>query len=256
MNLLYELSLPIIFAHRGASTYAPENTLSAFNLAAEQGADAIELDAKLTTDGEVVVIHDQTLERTTNGKGLVTACSLTELRALDAGSWRGAEFAGERIPLLSEVFEAVGQKMLINVELTNYLTPEDALPEKVVELVRRHGLEERVMYSSFRSKNLRRVTAIMPDAPVGLLALELFRGLMARSSWGQLSSPNIIHPYFTDASARYIAAQHRAGRRVHVWTVNDEAVMRRLFNARVDGIFTDDPLLAMHVRSEVLNAAG
>jgi glycerophosphoryl diester phosphodiesterase len=107
----------LVIAHRGASAYAPENTLAAFQLAAEQGADAIELDVDLTRDGHVVVMHDATIERTTNGHGRVHDLALDEIRQADAGVWKGVAFKGERVPLLQEVFEAVGQQLLINVEI-------------------------------------------------------------------------------------------------------------------------------------------
>ncbi|HBY09528.1 MAG TPA: glycerophosphodiester phosphodiesterase, partial [Chloroflexi bacterium] len=122
------LPRPAIFAHRGASAYAPENTLAAFKLAVDQGADAIELDAKLCADGQIIVIHDQTVERTSNGAGKVADLPLSALQELDAGSWFGLEFKGEPIPTLDEVFEAVGQKIFINIELTNYASPRDLLP--------------------------------------------------------------------------------------------------------------------------------
>src|SRR3990170_7761080 len=127
---------PLIFAHRGASAYAPENTLAAFRLALDQGADGIELDAKLSADGEIVVIHDQTVDRTTPRKGRVDQLTLSELRKLDAGSWKGDVFSGEKIPALAEVFSAVGGKLKINVELTNYSSPQDGLANKVLALVR------------------------------------------------------------------------------------------------------------------------
>ena len=147
--MLLQIPKPAIFAHRGASAYAPENTLASFELAIHQEADAIELDAKLTADGQVVVIHDQTVNRTTDGNGRVGKMTLTQIRQLDAGSYFAAAFYDERIPTLEEVFETVGRKILINIELTNYASMKDSLPEKVADLVRRHQLEKRVMFSSF-----------------------------------------------------------------------------------------------------------
>jgi glycerophosphoryl diester phosphodiesterase len=128
-NLLFDLPRPVIFAHRGASGYAPENTLTAFNLAVQQGSDAIELDVKLTADGQIVVFHDQTLERTTSATGKIGEKTLSELKELDAGSHFDISYLNERIPTLEEVFEAVGQRTSINVELTNYASPYDRLPE-------------------------------------------------------------------------------------------------------------------------------
>ena len=115
--MLEQFPRPIIFAHRGASIQAPENTLESFQLAFDLEADAIELDAKLSADGEVVVIHDATVDRTTNGHGRISALNLADLRTLDAGSFFSEKYRGARIPTLDEVFEAVGKRGLINVEL-------------------------------------------------------------------------------------------------------------------------------------------
>src|SRR5512135_1831254 len=118
MNLfLRPRSQPLVIAHRGSSASAPENTLAAFQLAVEQEADAIELDVDLTRDGHVVVMHDATIDRTTDGHGRVTELTLAEIRGVDAGAWKAAAFDGERVPLLEEVFEAMGQRVLINVEI-------------------------------------------------------------------------------------------------------------------------------------------
>src|SRR5512135_2857797 len=131
MNLfLQPRSQPLVIAHRGSSAYAPENTLAAFRLAAEQEADAIELDVDLTRDGHVIVMHDATVDRTTDGHGRVADLTLDEIRRIDAGAWKGAAFNGERVPLLEEVFEAVGQRMLINVEIKGMSLRGNGLEEK------------------------------------------------------------------------------------------------------------------------------
>jgi len=242
-----DLSTPILFAHRGASAHAPENTLASFRLALEQKAEAIELDAKLTSDGVVVVIHDSTVNRTTNGKGKVREIPLTVLRTLDAGSFFSPAFSGERIPTLEEVFEELGGKLYINVELTNYTSPGDGLVKKVVNLVKKHNLEYRVLFSSFNPLNLLQARQLLPQTPVGLLTQAGIEGFLGRSWFGRRIAPKMIHPYLSDTTADFIRRQHTLRRRVHVWTVNDPAEMRRLFAAGVDGIFTDDPLLARQV---------
>src|SRR5512147_1736179 len=132
--MLTFLPQPIIFAHRGASAHAPENTLAAFELALSQGADAIELDVKLSSDGQVVVIHDPTVDRTTGAKGRVKDMTLADMRTLDAGSFFSQNFVNEKIPTLEEVFETMGKRLFINVELTNYTTPRDHLVETVCML--------------------------------------------------------------------------------------------------------------------------
>jgi glycerophosphoryl diester phosphodiesterase len=244
---MYPHQTPTIFAHRGSSVHAPENTLSAFKLAISHHADAIELDAKLCASGEVVVIHDQTVDRTTNGSGKVIELPLIALRELDAGSWFGADFQGEGIPTLDEVFENVGREIFINVEITNYATPFDDLPQKVVELVRMHGLQKNVLFSSFNPLALRRASMLMPEVPLGLLALPGIKGAWARSWPAKFIHHQALHPEMQDTSKNLIFKQHRLGRRVHVWTVNLPENMRTLFNWKIDGIFTDDPLLAKQI---------
>ena len=248
--MLTSLSQPVIFAHRGASAHAPENTLAAFELALAQNADAIELDAKLSADGQVVVIHDPTIDRTTGSHGHVKDLSLRELRALDAGSFFSEKFRGERIPTLEEVFEAVGKRTFINVELTNYSTPRDQLVETVCMLVNKCGLQDRVMFSSFFASNLLKARSYLPDVPQGLLALRGLMGAWARSFGFNFSNYQALHPYQSDVTSQQVQRVHRLHRRIHVWTVNTPEDMRRLFHWGVDGIFTDDPQRAVRVREE------
>ncbi|MEW6031212.1 MAG: glycerophosphodiester phosphodiesterase [Chloroflexota bacterium] len=238
---------PIVFGHRGACAHAPENTLASFELALAQGAGGLELDAKLSADGHVVVHHDATLERTTNGRGRVSQTPLSALRELDAGSFFSERFRGEKIPTLDEVFESIGKRAFINVELTNYSTPRDALVEKVVELVKRHGLQKRILFSSFFASNLKKAAALLPETPRGLLALGGWMGAWARSFGFAFGNYQALHPYLTDVSARQVSRVHQLKRRIHVWTVNAAEDMRRLFSWHVDGIFTDDPALAVKV---------
>jgi glycerophosphoryl diester phosphodiesterase len=243
--MLTDLPHPIIFAHRGASAYAPENTLASFELALTQGADGIELDAKLSADGEVIVIHDPTVDRTANGRGRVSQLSLTDLRSLDVGSFFSERYRGEKIPRLEEVFEAVGRKMYINVELTNYAAPRDPLVEKVCALVKKYGLEKRIIFSSFLASNLTRAKRFLPEVPRGLLAMNGWMGAWARSFGFSFGDYIALHPYLTDVTKEQVVRVHRLKRRVHVWTVNKAEDMVRLNNWGVDGIFTDDPQLAL-----------
>jgi glycerophosphoryl diester phosphodiesterase len=241
-------SHPLIFAHRGASAHAPENTLAAFDTALRHGAHAIELDAKLSADGHVVVIHDSTVNRTTDGQGRVSGLELSALRELDAGSFFSDEFRGERIPTLAEVFEmVVGTRILINIELTNYNTPKDNLVERVCTLVKRYALEKRVLLSSFLPSNLEEVRRTLPDVPQGLLALPGWLGWWSRSFGFNFRDYEALHLNMRDATIRRITRVHRLNRSVHVWTVNAAEDIHRLLTWGVDGLFTDDPRLALGV---------
>jgi glycerophosphoryl diester phosphodiesterase len=248
--MLDSLPQPVVFAHRGACAHAPENTLAAFELALTHQADAIELDVKLSADGQVVVMHDATVDRTTNGKGRVRDLSLLELRALDAGSYFSDPYRGEKVPTLEEVFEALGKRTFINVELTNYHTSRDALVETVCMLVKKHKMQKRVLFSSFFASNLSKARSYLPEVPRGLLALNGLLGVWARSFGFAFGRYNALHPNLKDMTQQEVMRVHRLRRRVHVWTVNDGQDMRRLFNWGVDGIFTDDPALAVRVRAD------
>jgi glycerophosphoryl diester phosphodiesterase len=248
--MLESLSRPVIFAHRGASAHAPENTVASFELAVAQGADAIELDVKLSADGHVIVHHDPTVDRTTNGKGKVKDLTLTELKKLDAGGFFSENFQGEKIPTLEEVFQAVGKRTFINVELTNYKTPRDHLVEAVCMLIKKHHMQKRVIFSSFFASNLSKARSYLPDVPRGLLALDGVLGAWARSFGFVFGKYQALHPYLTDMTQQEVSRVHRLNRRIHVWTVNKEEDMHRLFSWGVDGIFTDDPQLALRVRME------
>lgn len=247
--MLQNLQRPIIFAHRGASAYAPENTLAAFELALRQGADAIELDTKLTADGHVVVIHDQTIDRTTPKSGKVREIHLQDIRKLDAGSHFDIAFKGEKVPTLEEVLKAVGQLTLVNIEIANYASVTDELPYKVAQIVKRLHLGHRVLFSSFNPLALIRARKILPETPLGLLALPGKPGWAARSWPGYLLNYQSIHPEFRDVTPSLVKSAHRKGKLVFVFTVNQAEEMQRLFELNVDGIFTDDPVLAQQVRA-------
>lgn len=248
--MLTTLPQPIIFAHRGASAHAPENTLAAFELALTQGADGIELDVKLSADGHVIVIHDATVDRTTGAHGRVKDLSLAELRALNAGSFFSSNFSTEKVPMLEEVFETFGKRIFINVELTNYNTPRDHLVESVCMLVKKFNLQKHVMFSSFYASNLSKAHSYLPEVPCGLLAFGGLLGAWARSFGFAFGKYAALHPYLKDVTPQQVQRAHRLKRRVHVWTVNAEEDMRRLFGWGVDAIFTDDPQLAIRVRGE------
>jgi glycerophosphoryl diester phosphodiesterase len=248
--MLSSLPQPIVFAHRGASAHAPENTLAAFELALAQNADAIELDVKLSADGQAVVIHDPKVDRTTSSHGRVRNLRLQELRALDAGSFFSEKFQGEKIPTLEQVFETFGKRTFINVELTNYDSPRDQLVETVCMLVKKCGLQKRVIFSSFLASNLSKARAYLPEVPGGLLAFGGLLGAWTRSFGFNFGQYQALHPYLTDVTPQQVQRVHRLNRRIHVWTVNAAQDMRRLFHWGVDGIFTDDPQLAVQVRDE------
>ncbi len=247
-NLSYvDLNRPTIFAHRGSSLYAPENTLAAFKTAITQHADGIELDVKLTVDGQVVVMHDDTVDRTTNGTGRIKSLTLKDIKGLETNSNLPPFFKSEKIPTLDEVFETVGRRTFINLELTNYATPTDDLPDKVAVLVKKFNLDTNILFSSFNMVALIKARNLLPKTPLGLLT---FPGCAAMTIYSRIIKFGplfALHPFYKDITPNLIQMAHASKCRIHTWTVNEPDIMQKLFSAGVDGIFTDDPLLAKKV---------
>ncbi len=246
-------TVPLNIAHRGASRIAPENTLAAFEKALEIGADGIELDVRLCADGVPVVIHDATVDATTNGTGRVDAMKLAQLKRLDTGSSFDPAFAGERIPTLAEVLEALGHKLLLNIELKGRGLTNRGLERAVVDLIEQHALEEHVLLSSFSPLALRRVQQIAPRIPTGLIhtrpAWPCFAWLPSlRLASLIIPRPNAaLHPRHTLLDERYVGRARARNVRIHVWTVDQPTEMRRLITLGVDGIITNVPDVLRHV---------
>lgn len=216
--------------------------MAAFRLAAEMGADGIELDVHLSADGELVVIHDHTVDATTDGQGPVSALTLAELQQLDAGSRFDARYAGERIPTLRQVFEEVGQRLLINVEIK--VAPghhPPLLEQEVVRTIEESGMLDRVLISSFSPRSLRRVRRLSRHIPLGLLyGRPEPAGLPRLLRWLRISY-DALHPHYSLVDARTVARARERGQRVNVWTVNGAEEMRRMRELGVDGIITNYP---------------
>lgn len=240
---LHQLDRPLIIGHRGASAHAPENTLAAFMLAVAQGADGVELDVMRCATGEVVVIHDDTVDRTTDGTGWVRKMSLAKLRELDAGD-------GERIPTLDEVIAATAgatRPFLLNIEVKNYATPFDGLEQLVVEVVRRHGCEDRVLFSSFNPLAVRRLAQLAPDIPRGIL-YHHDMPIHLREVWmAPLVPHEFRHPDISFITPEFVAKLKARGKRVNTWTVNERADIARAAASDVHGIIGDSPLVIREV---------
>lgn len=232
---------PLILAHRGARRAAPENTMAAFLLAAEIGADGLELDAQLCKDGEAVVIHDFTVDRTTDGRGRVKDFALAELQALDAGGWYATQFAGQRVPTLAQVLHELGPRLTLNIELKTVALRSDGLEAEVVRLVEDTGMVHRVIVSSYNPVALWRVRRLNPYVSTGLLyAPDLPRYL--RDRWLQpLVRPAALHPRWDMINEQMVGAAHRQGLKVIPWTCDEPDAMGRLVGWGVDAIITGRP---------------
>ena len=241
-----------IWAHRGARAEAPENTLPAFELAIEQQADGVEFDVQFTADNELVVIHDETVARTTDGQGRVVAYSLAQLQRLDASAGK-PEFAGVQIPTLAQVLEVLKPTNLeLNIELKNSVEDYPGLEEAVVAMVAEFGLADRVVLSSFNHYSLKKLQSLGAPSPIGMLYSDpLYRPWRYAAKLGV----DALHPparYVT--SARFVRKAHAAGLAVRPWIVNGERRLERMFRWGVDAVFTDYPARAMALRDAVADA--
>lgn len=230
---------PLIWAHRGASGEAAENTLAAFALALAQGADGIELDAQRCKSGEVVVIHDDSLARTTGLAALVVETPWTVLRTLDASAWKGKGFAGERVPLLSETFEAFPG--LVNVELKCDRADDRGLTREVVRVIREARAEERVLLSSFNPLCLFRARRLAPGIPRAMLFESEQQWALRSALAAPLVGACAVHPEHVLASPPRVARWASRGYSVGCWTVDDVAEAERLYRSGVSGIITNRP---------------
>lgn len=237
-----------IYAHRGASQYAPENTLPAFALAAQQGADGIELDVHLTKDGQLVVIHDETLERTTSGTGWVKDHTLAQLRQLCADNHMPG-FAQARIPTLEEVLALVRPTgMLVNIELKTGILWYDGIEEKALDLVRRMGMENRVIYSSFNHYSIEKVRQLAPEAETAYLYSDIICDV---EKYAAARGVKGLHPGLWNVQmGDFLRIYLDSGLAVRVWTVNERQDMEQLLTAGAD-VITNDPVLALQVRKEL-----
>lgn len=228
-----------VFAHRGFSGTAPENTMAAFEKALAAQADGIELDVHLSRDGHLIVMHDEKVDRTTNGSGWIKDLTLAELKRLDNGSWFGKDYENETIPTLAEVLERVkDSNLIVNIELKNTLVPYSGLEQKVIREVERFRMEDRVILSSFRHDSLQVVKKMNPSIQVGAL---YSYGMVDPWVYAGYVGVDAIHPHFLAATNDVIAGCHQHGIKVHPYTVNEEKEWKRLIRAGADAIITNFP---------------
>lgn len=221
---------PLIIGHRGASAYAPENTLAAFELAAEQGADGVELDVQLSRDGRLVIIHDFDVSRTTNGQGQVAELTVAELQTFDAGK-------GQRIPTLDDLFETMGPRLLYNIEIKYFGWWDRGVETAVADRIAAYQLENHVLVSSFNPLAVRRARRQLP----GSVPVALIRGDGLMKYTYLLASGEADHPYHSLVDETYMAWAKKRGWPTNVWTVDDPVLAQRLVRLGVNGLITNKP---------------
>ncbi len=234
---------PLVIAHRGASAEAPENTFAAFERAIRQGADAIELDVRISRDRELVVIHDSSLRRTTNGKGHVRDLTVAELKQFDAGAWFDQPFIGERIPTLSEVFELVDERVGINIEMKSVRRKKDAerVIDRSLEIIRKYDAEDYVLLSSFQHSLVRLANRLNPRVTTGVIYDPLRHGGRAPAKLVERAGAAVFVTNFRLLRRHMVADLHRRNIIVSAYTINTERSLRRCLSLGVQGLVTNKP---------------
>ncbi len=238
-------SAPLVVAHRGASAYAPENTVAAFELARDRGADMFELDVQETKDHHLVLMHDTTLGRTTDVEEVfpgrapwrIGEFTLAEIRRLDAGSWFSRKYAGEAVPTLGEALRAMrdsGLGLLLEIKEPRLYPGIEARVAE--EIGRDPAWRGRIVVQSFDWNSMRRFHGLMPEVPIGLLGTPRIAELPGLARFADQ-----INPPYADVTAEYVRRVHRLRMKVLAWTVDDPAAVRRLIGAGVDGVITNKP---------------
>jgi glycerophosphoryl diester phosphodiesterase len=233
----------IVTAHRGASSVAPENTLSAMIAAVEAGADFAELDVRLTRDGQVVLLHDRTLDRTTNGTGDVWDFTLEELRSLEAGSWFSEEYDGEPIPTLREVIRYARGRLSLNIEI-KVSREEPTIAAAVADILRSEGCGGSCLITSFSREIVEEVKRIAPEIQTGFIFGSDYPADVFDGDW-EILSVNI-----EAVDSAFVASAREAGKSVHVWTVDDRDEIIRLIGLGVNGIISNRPALVREVLAD------
>jgi glycerophosphoryl diester phosphodiesterase len=244
--LLPQGTRPHIIGHRGALDCAPENTMASFREALAQGADLIELDVQMSADGQLVVIHDQTLERTTNGRGLVADTTLAEIQALDAGSWFSPEFAGERVPELSEVLAWIKGKAGLAIEIKNGPIFYEGIEQKIVGALKRYDMIEHTIVISFDHPCLYRIKKLCPELNTGILVVS--RLLDPVTTAGDVGATAIVALWALVTRAD-VEVCHGAGLAVSTWGSHNPDY-EYLLSISVDALTADHPAAVWEIVRE------
>ena len=240
---------PVIIAHRGASKQAPENTMAAFTKALELGAGGIETDVHLSADGHPVIIHDEQVDRTSNGKGLVKSMTLAQLKALDFGSWFSPGFNGERIPELDELLQLLSNwDGLLNIELKNGPVFYPGIEQAVASAIRKYRLTNRTIISSFNHYSLVEIRRIDPEIKTAPLYMA---GLYEPWEYARRMGATAIHPLFYNIVPEVMKGCKLNNIAVNPFTVDQPEHIKAMAAAGVDGIITNVPDIALKIVKEM-----
>ncbi len=243
---LPEHDRPLVFAHRGLSSEAPENSMAAFKLAKEKGLPGVELDIHLTNDNKLVIIHDKTTKRISPGtEFIVDSSSSAELAQVDIGSWFDPAFAGERLPLLSELFEELGKDLYFDIEIKSDKSADRGLEETLAKLLKAFSYgPERIVVSSFNPIAIKRFKAFCPDIPTGIIYFidDEVPKYLQRGEGRWIGNADFLKPKYTQATSFGLAiGRFFNGRRVLPWTIDDPAEAERVLKIGCDGVISNKP---------------
>ncbi|GAA0322455.1 glycerophosphodiester phosphodiesterase [Bacillus carboniphilus] len=240
----------LIYAHRGSKGTHPENTLIAFEHAIHLGVDGIELDVHLSKDGHLIVIHDETVDRTTNGTGYIRDLTLTEIKRLDAGSWFSTEYEGEQVPTLSEVLELMKNTTLyLNIEIKADIIPYENIEEKILQAIRDSDFDEkRIIISSFNHYSVAKFKKLAPNIETAILFMEI---LLDPWEYAKTVGATSLHVYEPVAFTETAHEALKNNFPVRTFTVNNKNHMRALMEQNISAIMTDYPKEALTIRSEL-----
>ncbi|KAB3534793.1 glycerophosphodiester phosphodiesterase [Alkaliphilus pronyensis] len=228
-----------IIAHRGASGYAPENTISAFQKALEFNVHGIELDVHMSYDGYLIVCHDEGVDRTTNGKGLIKDLTLNEIKSLDAGGWFSKKYSGQRIPTLQEVLDLIGNKgIFLNIELKSGPIIYPNIEREVINVIEDYGLSGNTIISSFNHYSLLEVKRIKKTIKTAPLYMA---GIVSPWKYARDIGADGIHPYFYNVTPQLVKLSSDNGIFVNTFTVDDPNYIKYVIGCGVAGVMTNYP---------------
>lgn len=230
-------------AHRGATGYAPENTIAAFDKGVEMKADYIEIDVQRSKDGKLVIIHDTTVDRTTDGTGSVKDLTFEQLRSLDAGSWKGEEFKGEKIPTFDEILDTYHGKVGILIELKApelYPGIEAQVAQELIERNLDKPQNEKIIIQSFNFESMKITNSLLPKVPIGVLTSN--RAHTTEQALQEFATyADYFNPSYGIVSKELVDQVHALGMKIQSWTVRSQEAADFLLEMNVDGIITDYP---------------
>lgn len=237
-----------IWAHRGASAYAPENTLEAFQLAVDMKAEGVELDVHLSADGELMVGHDETVDRCSDGTGMICQMTCAQLKELDFGV-RFPQYRGAKMPTLEEVYRLLKPAgLFINIEIKSLPNIYEGIEQKLDKLATAMGMQDRIIYSSFDHYTLVEMRRINPAVPLGIL---YSHGEYEPWRYAAAMGVNALHPWYPSLKRPVVPGSQAAGIAVHPWTVDGEQELAWMYRLGVEAVISNKPDVALRVRGQV-----